>query len=73
MIDEVRPTLDAQQINVGTDGNLEFGDFSKFNAPQQRALNTARELMQKVDGIKSISADSALNIRNKIDDLVNWE
>jgi hypothetical protein len=73
IIDEIAPWLWEKWINIWTDGNITFDKFSKFNEKQQKAISQARKIVQDVAGEWSIAADDILNLRQKLDDLINWE
>jgi len=73
IISSLNQELESKKIGIGKDGELVFDKFSKFNDPQQRAIKNAWKIIQDVKQEGSLDADSILNIRQKLSDLVSWE
>lgn len=69
---QIAPKLAKEKINI-TNWWLEFDKFSKFNPKQQTAIQQARWLVNDIKQAGDIWVDDLLNIRQKMDDLINWE
>ena len=52
---------------------LKFDDLSKYNAKQQKALQDAWKELQALEKAKKINAGNVLDMRQKMDDKLNWD
>jgi len=73
LIETLTPELSSKKIYITNDLTLKFDKFSKFNAPQQKAINEAWKIVQDAWTEGKLDVDQILNLRQKIDDLVNRE
>ena len=73
IIETIKPKLAEKKIIVNKDWTLTFDKFSKFNTPQQKAINEAWKIVKDASMEWKLDADQILNLRQKIDDLDNWE
>lgn len=73
IIETIQPKLIEKKITINKDWSLSFDKFSKFNKPQQNAINEAWKIVKDAGMEWKLDTDQILNLRQKIDDLVNWE
>ena len=53
--------------------DLKFDDLSKYNSKQQRALQDAWNELKTLEKSKKINAGNVLDMRQKMDDKLNWD
>jgi len=53
--------------------DLKFNELSKFNPKQQRALQDAWNDLKTLEKAKKINAGNVLDMRQKMDDKLNWD
>lgn len=64
--------LKKNKITINADWDLEFDKLSKYNASQQKALQDAWEVVKAAQAAESVDAGSILDLRQKLDDKLNW-
>lgn len=65
--------LDDAWAYVDSDWNLAFKKINDFDAPQQKALQNAWEVLKDVEWEKNLNTRETLWQRRKIDNKINWE
>lgn len=53
--------------------DLKFDELSKYNAKQKRALQDAWDEIKTLEKAKKINAGNVLDMRQKMDDKLNWD
>lgn len=53
--------------------DLKFDELSKYNAKQKRALQDAWNELKALEKAKKINASNVLDMRQKMDDKLNWD
>ena len=71
---DMKKKLNKLWITIDKDWNLNFSKkINKFNAPQQRALQDAWEVLKDIEWKKKINAGNVLDTRQKMDDKLKWD
>ena len=71
---DMKKELNKLWITIDKDWNLNFSKkINKFNAPQQKALQDAWEVLKDIEWKKKINAGNVLDTRQKMDDKLNWD
>jgi len=73
LIDDIKPSLESRDIIVANDWNIYFDELSKFNDAQQTAIRSAWDTVRAIQQEQIIDANTTLNMRQKFDDIINWE
>lgn len=71
---DMKKKLNKLWITIDKDWNLNFSKkINKFNAPQQKALQDAWEVLKDIEWKKKINAGNVLDMRQKMDDKLKWD
>ena len=65
--------LSKKWITIDAEWNLSFDKYSKYNASQKKAIQSAWEVIKDAEFDWKLTADQILNLRQKLDDAINRE
>jgi len=71
---DMKKTLKENWITIDKKTwDLKFNELSKYNAKQKRALQDAWDELKALEKAKKINAGNVLDMRQKMDDKLNWD
>ena len=70
---DMKKVLADNGITIDKDWNLKYRQINKFNAKQKAALEAAWDQLKFIEKKKNINAWNVLDMRQKFDDMLNWD